>query len=77
VKRSLALLKWKLPVIWVAGAETAAPAVEAPAVHYHLHLEAGADVAAILRQVVQSATGVPEIRERTKDSRGRNRHDGW
>jgi len=60
VKRSLALLKWKLPVIWVAGSEPAVTAAEAvpqaaaaqpvTVVHYHLHLEAGADAAEAIRQ---------------------------
>jgi hypothetical protein len=49
VKRSLALLTWRLPVIWVAGDEppaqltATAETTPAPVVnHYHLHLEPGA-----------------------------------
>lgn len=69
MKRAGAVRVWGLSVIWVAGGEQAAltaataAAAEPVEIHYHLHLEAGADVAAILRQAAESGTVVPEIRE--------------
>lgn len=57
MKRALARLKWGLPVMWDAGdelpAQLTATAEVVPQVtvnHYHLHIEPGADAAAILAQ---------------------------
>lgn len=69
MKRSQALLKWKLPVIWVAGSEGApalgaaaetAPAAPPQVVHYHLHLPPGTDLSGLSLELSPGGAVSPE-----------------